>query len=66
MVTSDREGEAVEEIPARSDRGLTILRDALIRGETILEFDRQEDGSIVIIPLTEHVQELEELVANDS
>lgn len=47
------------EIEARSDRGLEILEDAFNRGETILEFKQQENGTVIIIPITEHVRELE-------
>jgi len=48
-----------KEIEARSDRGLEILKDAFNRGEMVLEFRRQEDGSISIIPIGDHVKELE-------
>ena len=50
------------EIPARSSRGLEILKDAFNRGESILEFRQDEDGTITIIPITDHVNTLEEKV----
>jgi len=54
-----------ESIPARSDRGLEILKDAFNRGESILEFSQEEDGTITIIPITEHVKELEKFAERE-
>lgn len=49
-----------EEIEARSDRGLKILQEAFNRGEMVLEFKQEDDGTITVIPIGEHVEELEE------
>lgn len=54
----------MEEIEARSDRGLDILKDAFNRGEMVLEFKQEEDGTITIIPIGDHVEELERQVEN--
>lgn len=51
-----------EKIQARSNRGLEILKEAFNRGEMVLEFDRQEDGSITVVPIGDHVKELERKV----
>lgn len=47
-----------EEIDARSDRGLEILKEAFRDGEMVLEFRRTNDG-IAVMPIGDHVEELE-------
>lgn len=47
------------EVPARGDRGLKILEEAFNRGEMVLEFNQEDDGTITVIPIGDHVEELE-------
>lgn len=54
---SDRPGTELE---ARDPRGLAVLKHAISDGGKVLEFEQQEDGTILITDITEHVNRLEE------
>lgn len=44
----------------RSDTGKSILQYAMASEYCVLEFQEQEDGSMNVVEITEHVKRLEE------
>lgn len=54
-----------DQVPLRSERGKEILAWATNQDYVILEFNEMDDGSTMIVDITGHVQELEEIVEGD-
>lgn len=57
------EEENVEE--ARSPRGLAVLKHAISDGGKVLDFSQEDDGTILIADITEHVNQLEQRESNN-
>jgi hypothetical protein len=48
-----------------SEKGKAILAQAMQEDYCVLEFDTREDGQTMILDITDHVQQLEEMANND-
>lgn len=48
----------------QSDKGKEILAHAMQEGRTVLDFET-DDGETTMLEITEHVNQLEEMVNND-
>jgi hypothetical protein len=48
-----------DKVPMKSDRGKEILAHAMAQDRCVLEFKQQDDGTHVIMDITDHVEALE-------
>lgn len=51
-----------DEMELRSERGMQMLAHATSKEYCVIEFSENEDGSMTIADITDHVRELERLV----
>lgn len=54
-----------EEHELFSEKGKEILGYAYMEGDTVLEFKEREDGTLMVMDITDHVRALEEKVTEN-
>lgn len=51
-----------EHIPVHSDKGKAMLAHAMSKEHCVIEFKEQDDGTMTVADITEHVEQLEKMV----